>query len=501
MQALFVGLACLLLLSILIYEMVKDQNRSIKEGFSTKSQNYFADFYPKRSDVVPGQTVEKQTPWIRDLRYKEQYVDIQKIGSKSDLCRVVSKPDDPGSMIMACALAGTDGTSSVSYRTKSRAEGFVFSRDDYFKDVNKNLRDDYCRIIKVKNSPEDEWEPWCAIAGLDSFESKQVKDTSPPQNITELLWFYEGIMIWYRFKDDLLDYGQNTHLGISGNIEIDENPQLIKTEGVKINETLPTMTPAPAEQFLRVGENSNMELENKVTLRDLRAISVWVKFDMFTNNARIFDFGNGSGHDNVFLGIEGKGNDSAPLNTNDLKPDNLVCSKKAPIEIQPQLYMKKTEANVEDFECPGPEPIEYTTSDKKNKQKKRAKKQANLLFEIWDKEQRKMRLKVLDVIKEEEWQHIVVTTNDLSFTPTWTVYINGKKIFSKQQGFLPQANYVTMNYIGRSNWEIASNQGEYKDERFRGSLFDFRMYRTPMSEVKIMKTVEWGKKNLGINNN
>ena len=498
MNTVFVGLACILLLAILIYEMIKEQRRSTAEGFATTNQNFFAAYYPKRSDVVPGQTIEKEAPWLRDLRYKEQYVDVQKLGTKSDLCRVVMKNDDPGSMIMACALAGTDGASSVAYRTKSKSAGFRFSRDDYFKDLNGDLREDYCRILKMKNAPEDAWEPWCAVATLEGFQSKETKDTEPPDDIAELLWFYEGIMLWYRFKDDLKDYGENTNLGILGKVSIDQNPKKLLTEGVKINETNPSLTPPPAEQFLRVGENSNMELENKVTLRDLRAFSFWVKFDMFTNNARIFDFGNGSGHDNVFIGIEGKGNDTAPLNESESKPADMVCSRTAPIELAPQLFMKKTAANVDEYECPGPEPIDKQTSDTKVKSKKRKQKKANLLFEIWDKEQRKMRIKVLDVVKEQVWQHITVTTKDLSYTPTWEVYIDGKLIFSKDNGCLPQANFVTMNYIGRSNWEIASQQGEYKDERLRGSLFDFRMYRVPMSEVKIIKTVGWGKKQLGI---
>lgn len=475
--------------------MIKVQQH---EGFAATDQNYFAAYYPKRSDVVPGQTIEKETPWIRDLRYKEQYVDIQKLGTKSDICRVVARPDDPGSMIMACALAGTDGSSSVAYRTKSKMAGFRFSRDDYFRDINIDLRDDYCRILKDSPAPNDSWSSWCAIAGLDSFQLKEVNDTEPPAEIIELLWFYESIMIWYRFKDDLKDYSENTHLGISGNIKIDQNPTNLLTEGVKINETLPTLEIPPADQFLRVGENSNMELENKVTLRDLRAISIWVKFDQFTNNARIFDFGNGSGHDNVFLGIEGKGNSTSPQNENESAPSNIVCTRTASIEIKPQLFYKSSSANIEEYECPGPEPIDHNTDDPVKKNKRRAKKQANLIFEIWDKEQRKMRIKVLDVIKENVWQHISLTTKDLSYTPTWEIYIDGKKVFSKDDGCLPQANYVTMNYIGRSNWEIASNQGEYKDERLRGSLFDFRMYRAPMSEVKILKTISWGKKQLGI---
>lgn len=498
MNIVFIGIACMLLLAILIYEMVKDEKQSQIEGFTTKNQDYFAKFYPKRSDVSPGQTTEKETPWVRDLRYKEQYVDIQKLGTKSDLCRVVFKPDDPGSMILACALAGTDGTTSVGYRTLSKKEGFKFSRDDYFRDVNNDLRDDYCRIIKVKDSPEDKWEPWCAVTGLDSFQNKQMQDTQPPEYISDLLWFYEGIMMWYRFKDDMLDYAENTKLGLAGKINIDQNPLAITTSGVKLNTILESQRerPPPAEQFIRVGETSEMELENNVNLRELRAFSVWVKFDIFTNNARIFDFGNGSGHDNVFLGIEGKGNDTKPLNSKAAeRPANVVCTRKAPKEVSPAEYMKMTAANVELYECPGPEPIDNETEDPpQSENEERLPKRANLLFEIWDKEQRKMRMKILDCVQENKWHHIAFTTKDTSFVPAWEVYIDGLKVFTKEDGCLPQTNYTTMNYIGRSNWETAPGQGEYKDERFRGSLFDFRLYRIPMSETKILKTIEWGKK-------
>jgi len=487
MNSLYIGIACLLLLSILVYESFKAQ-KSI-EGFAS-NENYFASYYPKRSDVVPGQIKEPESRFIRDLRYKEEYVDVQKIGAKSDLCRVVSIQDDPGSMILACALAGTDGSSSTHYRTKSKAEGFKFSRDDYFRDINKDGRDDYCRIVKVSPAPKDRWEPMCAIASLEGFLKKEQMDTNPPTSIKDLLWFYEGIMIWYRFKDDMLDYSENTNLTSVVNLKIDEDPTRSVTEGVHLNKTYNLDTPI-ADQFIRIGENSKMEMEDKVTLREFRAFSTWVKFDVFTNNARIFDFGNGAGHDNVFLGIEGKGNDTSPINETPLSPDNIVCSKSAAKELSPQLYLKSTDADVDRYQCPGPEPIDGTTTDTPSK--KRKERTANLLFEIWDKEQRKMRIKVIDAVRENRWHHIAITTSDLSLIPTWVVYIDGQKVFTKESGFLPQSNYVTLNYIGRSNWEIALNQGEYKDERLRGSLFDFRMYRIPMSETKILKTVEWGK--------
>jgi len=61
---------------------------------------------------------------------------------------------------------------------------------------------------------------------------------------------------------------------------------------------------------------------------------------------------------------------------------------------------------------------------------------------------------------------------------------------------MPLASYVTENYIGRSNWEGESSQYQNGDERFRGSLFDFRLYRAPMSSNKIARTVAWGLKKL-----
>lgn len=493
MNNLIIGLVCVTLLGIVLYEIFKDRKYSL-EGFSTSSESYFDQYYPKRVDLSPGVTKD-EAQWVRDLRYKDEYVDIQKLSHKSDLCRVVVKPGDPGSAMLACGLAGTLGTSSLSYRSKSKAEGLKLSRDDYYSDVDKNLRDDYCRIIKVKDAPDDHWETWCVIAGLDSFKPKEMKDNSPPDYINDILWFYDGIMLWYRFKDDLLDYGENTHLALAGEITINEDPRRPFTDGLKLNPVKKSQMddPPPSDQFIRLGENSDLEVEEKFELRQLRAFSFWVNFDIFTNNARIFDFGNGAGHDNVFIGIEGKGNTTAPLTTVSGQPANIVCNKKAPREMLAQDYLRTTDANVEIWDCPGPQPIDKETEDDPKDDGPKVKR-ANLLFEIWDKEQRKMRIKILDAIEERKWHHIAFTTRDLSITPTWEVYIDGIKIFTNPNGHLAQTNYTTKNYIGRSNWENAQGQGQYKDERFRGSLFDFRMYRIPMPEPKIQKTIEWGKK-------
>jgi hypothetical protein len=511
-NTLLIGLVCLVLIGTVLYEMFKDQQQHV-EGFSD-SLNYFSTYYPKRKDVLPGQTVE-DGGWVRDLRYKEQYVDVQKIGMTSDLCRVVMKPDDPGSMIMACALAGTDGTPSRNYKTKSKVEGFIFGRDDYFKDAaTNNGRTDYCRIVKIAGPPSDAWISRCVGAGLTSFNAQEFKDSTPPQHILDILWFYEGIMLWYRFKDDIVDYAQNTRVGLAGGITIDEDPTRLRTEGLQINH-VPQMlldSPGAAEQFIRIGETKDLEFETDVELRELRTFSTWVFFDMFTNNAHIFDFGNGSGRDNVYLGIEGTGNDTAPINskpkslTLQAAEDDVVCNRTAPREISPQQYMKMTEANVELYDCPGPEPVDNATgkidgaksSEPEAEPAKSQPKRANLLFEIWDTSQRKMRLRVIDAVQEQKWHHITLTTTSTAFRPSWQVYVDGKLIFTHDDGHLPQVNYTSKNYIGRSNWEDAPGQGEFKDERFRGSLFDFRMYRIPMSIVKIQKTMEWGAAQLGL---
>ena len=71
-------------------------------------------------------------------------------------------------------------------------------------------------------------------------------------------------------------------------------------------------------------------------------------------------------------------------------------------------------------------------------------------------------------------------------------------MFEEPDGHMPQTSYVTLNYIGRSNWEGVSSQYQDADERFRGALFDFRLYRLPMSSNKITRTVAWGQERLGL---
>jgi hypothetical protein len=257
--------------------------------------------------------------------------------------------------------------------------------------------------------------------------------------------------------------------------------------------------PPQADQFIRIGENSNMELEDKFSLKDLRSFSMWVKFETFTNNARIFDFGNGAGHENVLLGIEGRGNGDTAFGNLGRRPaeDNQVCSAKAPKEVSPQRFLETSDANVDTWECPGPEPVATTFPE--NEDRPAVDPRATLLFEIWDTQQRKMRIRAMNAIPLKKWTHIALTTTDnTNFRPNWRVYIDGKMVLEHLDGFMPLKSYTTSNYIGRSNWETESLAFENPDERFRGSLFDMRFYRLPMSEGKIDKTYRWGHKKLGI---
>lgn len=494
--------AIALLVIIVVWEW--SRSTAFKEGFTDGVvPQFFGRYFPKRADVVPG--FEDVDGWIRNTRYFNGYMDVQGLGYKADFCRVLEKENMPESRIFACALAGQEGLDSLTYRTDSARAGMKFSRDDYVRDVNSDGRDDYGRIVKVEFSPHDRWEARAVVAGLTRFrQSSDMVDNSPPTDISDLLWFYEGSMVWYRWVDDMLDYSENTQIKIAGKAKVDESVGTIVTRGLGLNRILASSdaeVKAPSEQFLKIGENPKLEFDTTVQLRQLHAVSVWAYFDEFTNNARIFDFGNGAGKSNILLGIEGKGNTLAAFGVLGARPESnaKVCTTRAATEVSPQTYLSSSDANVEEWSCPGPEPIDSTYPEDEAPKTLDGEATANLLFEIWDTEQRKMRIRVLGVIPLKKWVHIALTTTDGdAFRPVWQVYINGEKKYEEMDGHMPMTSYVANNYIGRSNWEEASAAFQNPDERFRGALFDFRLYRIPMSVAKIKKTREWGQRKLGL---
>lgn len=494
----FVYAAIILLLIIVAWEWLR--THMISEGFTDGVvPEFFGRYFPRRQDIQPGQ-IKEGDGWIRNPRFFEGYVDVQNLGYKGDFCRVVEKENDPESRIIACALAGQEGLDALTYRSDSARAGFRFSRDDYFRDVNKNGKDDYGRILKVKQAPNDAWEAKVLQAGYTRFkQSTEVVDNDPPPSIADLLWFYEGIMVWYRLFDDIQDYAENAHIKLAGKLLIDEAPRKTKTAGLQFNmvDSADANTPPSMDQFVKIGENTNLEFDTIVELRKLRAISVWVYFKEFTSNARIFDFGNGAGHDNVLLGIEGKGNGDDAFGKLGPRPseDNLVCQGKPAEEMSPQEFMVSTDANVNNYECKTAESIPSMYPEDETKGKTDNK--ATLLFEIWDTKQRKMRLRVVNCIPLQKWTHIAITTTDnASFRPTWQVFIDGKNVYEQPDGHIPLKSYTTMNYIGKSNWESQTAEYQDADQRLRGALFDFRLYRAPMSKAKIDRTFAWGKEKL-----
>jgi hypothetical protein len=300
----------------------------------------------------------------------------------------------------------------------------------------------------------------------------------------------------------MLDYVNNTQLLTAGGVRINETPNPTSTEGVHFN---------GIDQFLRIGDSPELELGYIVPLRSLRALCFWVYFDRFTNNAHILDFGNGAGNDNVYVGIIGRGD--VPASADDIRPS--ACGDEQSTvptgktgqqdvpEVSPQELMRTSSANVDEYTSTGFEmfPRKLPASRVLPFQPKDSKKpnMATLIYEVWDKKQRKMRIKINSVIPMQKWTHVTVTAVEMdSFRPSIKVYINGEDVYTKPSGFLPQASTTSNNYIGKSNWANATSEYENKDDLFQGSVFDVRGYKTPMSAKKITDTVAWGKNLLGI---
>jgi hypothetical protein len=243
----------------------------------------------------------------------------------------------------------------------------------------------------------------------------------------------------------------------------------------------------------------------------VRAFSVWVKFDEFTNNAHIFDFGNGAGKDNVFLGILGKGD---PDSTgNELRgstcPETTVPEAGSGAQWCPEmraqdLYLM-SQANVDNFVCPGAEI--YADPSKAKQINNRPvtvdpnakRSRATLLFEIWDSTLRKMQVKINKGVGLDEWTHIAITATSMdAVRPNIKFYVNGNAVYTQESGYLPQNQYTEKNYLGKSNWTDQPGGYELRDELLKGAIFDFRMYTRPLSETFIKNTITWGSGLLGI---
>lgn len=462
-------------------------------GTSVGDSKYWARWFPKRGDVGPAND-EEDGGYIRLTRYFHDFADVQRLGVKHDFCRMLQRKDQKDDIFFACALAGTEGLSTQTYKTNNKNQGFEISRDDYMRDILGEGRDGYCRILKNKDGT---FEAKCNPAGDEKFQNRLVTDTNPPSEIADLLDFYEGIMVWLRLRDDMEDYAKNVRVSKAGNIFIEENPpNPPETDGLIFN---------GIDQYLRISDSDNLSLGDIVQMRFLRAVSFWVYFDEFSNNAHIFDFGNGAGQDNVWLGIMGRGDSNTagssvirPLlcsNSNtSVIPENPSGPQEVP-EISPIELMLGSQSNVDEYECPKPEIFGKKMKPLSNESipSNKLADNATLVYEVWDMKQRKMHIQIPGFFPIKKWTHVVITakSND-AFRPDIQIWKNGILVHEEESGHLPQASSLAKNYIGKSNWVNTTSQMENADQLFCGKIFDFRLYNTMMSEEKIQKTIKWG---------
>ena len=487
----YLCIGLILLIAIAIVELWNP--RLLNEGFtnlvSVGDSAFWSRWMPRRGDVGINPTGE-QNGYTRDIRYLATYADVQRLGQDHDFCRmVVPTGGTEKDMFFACALGGTEGLTTVQYKTPNVKEGFELSRDDYMNDVLKEGRAGYCRILKTSS---DTFEAKCNPAGDYSFKPTLITDSNPPDAIQTLLTFYQGIVFWLRFRDDLLDYAKNLTVTTAGTLTIDLVPAPT-TNGLEFN---------GVDQYLRIGDGTNLAFGTIVQLRYVRAFSFWAYFEEFTNNAKIFDFGNGPGIDNVFCGIVGRGNagvqqGGAPSSIDESQktiPD-APSGAQGTFEESPQTAMLTSSANINVYSCPDPEltgrimePLQETHVSSGEAST------ADLLYEVWDHKQRKVHIQVKNIFPLRKWVHIVITTEGSDpWKPALNIYANGELVHKEPSAFLPQTNETSNNYIGKSNWSNATSPYENADELFKGKLFDLRAYRTPMNKKKIQDTIQWGK--------
>lgn len=499
------------------------------EGFASGpgSNQFMMGYFPRRGDISFG---TDDAMYEQDNRHVMGYVDVQGLGVNHDFCRMLvpkgvkgthrSKENDEAKMFFACALAGTEGLSSTSYKTATVFNGFKTSRDDYMRDADKDGKTDYCAVVKMSKGV---FEAQCYRALNTTFDTKQFIDTDPPEDISEILLFYEGIMFWFRFIDDLKDYAENLTTYTSGDLTIDEvnvkilpsqileggkqdstnlDERIQVTEGLKFN---------GLNQFIRLGDSPDMSFGRKITLPTMKSLCFWVKFDEFTNNAHIIDFGNGAGKDNVFVGIVGRGDpsmdDGATIRKSPELNDVLPTGKSGaqPVDDVTPVQLMLSTANVDKYEYdtqlrPRDLPhIKPFNEKQKAKASKKAPNTATLIWEVWNGELRMEHVNVLKAFKLKQWTHCCITTaSSDSVRPALQIWIDGHKMAEKEGTHMPQIAITKNNYFGKNNWMSGSSQFENKPELFKGGLFDVRAYSQPMDEKKLKKSIEWGKKRLGI---
>jgi hypothetical protein len=415
---------------------------------------------PVRADVgYAADGWSEEAGWSRDLRYAETFADVQGRGYATDFCRAVHRKEDPGSLMMACALGSRDGMNTMEYHGKSLREGFRFSRDDYWR-TNKShgSRMDYCRILK--DTDTGEWYASCAIAGRDGFKALEERDTNPPPAIAQLLEAYDGILTWFRWHDDGEDYARAADVQLYGRPTVPAALKPVVSRGLELNrwpvgDQQAGKAPEALRDYLRWGEQGTLELSQTIQPRQIRAVSCWVWWDAFEKGARIIEASEDGRAGRMWLGVEGGGMDipspRVATPASEVRPDQLLAVGQLTEPMGP---------------APAPD-----------------RKSATYVFEIWDAEHRIMRLAApMGSARTGTWQHVAVTTTDATaWWPTWQLWIDGALVATRTDGRLSPALTLRQNYIGRG---------------VRGCLQDLRVYSKPLPADKLQAAINWGRTKL-----
>jgi hypothetical protein len=431
-------LTIIIVTALVTYVISETMGKTLAEGFATT----------RRTDIGPSYEgwTHDEDGWLRDLRYTETFANVQGLGIAGDFCRAVSRIGHPESLHIACALATRDGMDTLEYHSKTVAEGFQMSRDDYWRTVTDSGRTDYCRILP--DATTGFWFAGCAVSTSKGIGPREIRDTDPPPYIKSLLDAYDGILTWYRWQDDGVDYAQKSAIEIRGNPVIPSMLKPMKTRGLELNRSADPKI-KNADYFLLWGDPQTLLLDQDIAPRQIRAICFWVWLDSL-DGARIVECSN-DGEDLVMLGVEtgGPALSAAPVivqQAAEVRPDAIVSMTKPSATCQPTIMDDSL---------------------------------GSYVFEIWDREQRLMLLRAPGAAKTNEWQHVTVTTTaNQSWWPTWQMWISGVMVAEKVDGRAIPALQLKNNALGKN---------------VRGCIQDFRVYSKPMTETKIKKAMNWSK--------
>ena len=412
-----------------------------------------SEAFPKRTleGFLVREPTEPAGSW--DAHYTAQHVDIQGSGYALDFCRAVRAIDsDPGSLRILCDVPTEHGV--LQRETRTVAEGLRLSRDDYWNTLPGSKQMRYCRILR--DDATGEWAPSCTAVGTAA--SHEETDTNPPPPIRTLLDAYEGILTWFRFRDDGEDYAKNTVYTTYGSAELPTLVGATVSRGLQLNRWPAAAQEAgqaapPLRDYLRFGEQGGaLTLDQAIPPRQIRAIAFWIWWDALEAGASVVECSNGDFKDRFWLGVEGGG---AAL------PPGRVAEPAA--ELRPAAIQAIGQLT-EPLRIWGEVPAAGAAL---------TRSAGRYVFEIWDETQRLMRLEApQSSARTGQWQHVVVSTTDATtWWPTWQMWINGEVVAERADGRLSPALELAQNYIGRNA---------------RGCIQDFRMYRTPMTRERIL---------------